>query len=100
MEWLVGSPGPVAPSPPSLILPVPPSTVKACLDLLVPWLHQYIDSLDANSATFCDVTLHGPFYAACQAVFYTLVFRHQAILEGSMRKGEQAGLWGMPGGSP
>ncbi|XP_023677431.1 RNA polymerase I-specific transcription initiation factor RRN3 isoform X2 [Paramormyrops kingsleyae] len=66
---------------------VPVVTVKACLDLLVPWLHQYIDSQDANSATFCDVTLHGPFYAACQAVFYTLVFRHQAILEGSMRKG-------------
>uniref|UniRef100_A0A8C9VMK2 RRN3 homolog, RNA polymerase I transcription factor n=1 Tax=Scleropages formosus TaxID=113540 RepID=A0A8C9VMK2_SCLFO len=64
---------------------VPVMTVKACLDLLVPWLHRYIDSQDSGS--FCDVTLHGPFYAACQAVFYTLVFRHRAILEGNMRKG-------------
>ncbi|KAL4659059.1 RNA polymerase I-specific transcription initiation factor RRN3-like [Arapaima gigas] len=64
---------------------VPVVTVKACLDLLVPWLHRYIDSQDSGS--FCDVMLHGPFYSACQAVFYTFVFRHQAILERNMRKG-------------
>ncbi|XP_012682722.2 RNA polymerase I-specific transcription initiation factor RRN3 [Clupea harengus] len=66
---------------------LPVATVRACLDLLVPWLHLYIDSQDANSRSFCDVTLHGPFYAACQAVFYTLVFRHRAIVEGNMKKG-------------
>ncbi|RXN01997.1 RNA polymerase I-specific transcription initiation factor RRN3 [Acipenser ruthenus] len=66
-------------------LPLP--TVKACLDLLVPWLHQYIDSQDAGSKAFCDVTLHGPFYATCQAVFYTLVFRHRQMVEGNLRKG-------------
>ncbi|XP_006637244.1 RNA polymerase I-specific transcription initiation factor RRN3 isoform X1 [Lepisosteus oculatus] len=63
------------------------TTVKACLDLLVPWLHRYIDSQDAGSRAFCDVSLHGPFYSACQAVFYTLIFRHQQILEGSLRQG-------------
>lgn len=62
-------------------------TVRACLDLLVPWLHLYIDSQDSGSKAFCDVSLHGPFYASCQAVFYTLIFRHKAILEGNMKKG-------------
>lgn len=66
---------------------LPISTVKACLDLLVPWLHLYIDSQDSGSKSFCDVNLHGSFYTACQAVFYTLIFRHNAILEGSMKKG-------------
>uniref|UniRef100_A0A8C1ENV3 RRN3 homolog, RNA polymerase I transcription factor n=2 Tax=Cyprinus carpio TaxID=7962 RepID=A0A8C1ENV3_CYPCA len=66
---------------------LPVSTVKACLDLLVPWLHLYIDSQDAGSKAFCDINLHGPFYTACQAVFYTLIFRHSAILEGNMKKG-------------
>uniref|UniRef100_A0A8C2BJ00 RRN3 homolog, RNA polymerase I transcription factor n=1 Tax=Cyprinus carpio TaxID=7962 RepID=A0A8C2BJ00_CYPCA len=67
---------------------LPVSTVKACLDLLVPWLHLYIDSQDAGSKAFCDINLHGPFYTACQAVFYTLIFRHSAILEGNMKKGQ------------
>ncbi|XP_077069211.1 RNA polymerase I-specific transcription initiation factor RRN3 [Siphateles boraxobius] len=66
---------------------LPVSTVKACLDLLVPWLHLYIDSQDTGSKAFCDINLHGPFYAACQAVFYTLIFRHNVILEGSLKKG-------------
>uniref|UniRef100_A0AAZ3SSL5 RRN3 homolog, RNA polymerase I transcription factor n=1 Tax=Oncorhynchus tshawytscha TaxID=74940 RepID=A0AAZ3SSL5_ONCTS len=62
-------------------------TVRACLDLLVPWLHLYIDSQDSGSRAYCDITLHGPFYNACQAVFYTLIFRHRSILEGNMKKG-------------
>ncbi|KAK2829688.1 hypothetical protein Q7C36_017678 [Tachysurus vachellii] len=66
---------------------VPIATVRACLDLLVPWLHLYIDTQDSGSKAFCDVSLHGPFYASCQAVFYTLIFRHKAIVEGSMKKG-------------
>uniref|UniRef100_A0A4W4G176 RRN3 homolog, RNA polymerase I transcription factor n=1 Tax=Electrophorus electricus TaxID=8005 RepID=A0A4W4G176_ELEEL len=66
---------------------LPVATVKACLDLLVSWLHLYIDSQDSGLKAFCDVSLHGPFYAACQAVFYTLIFRHKAILEGSMKAG-------------
>ncbi|MCJ8739011.1 hypothetical protein PDJAM_G00042450 [Pangasius djambal] len=66
---------------------IPIATVRACLDLLVPWLHLYIDSQDSGSKAFCDVSLHGPFYASCQAVFYTLIFRHRAILEGNMKKG-------------
>uniref|UniRef100_A0A4W5QMJ3 RRN3 homolog, RNA polymerase I transcription factor n=1 Tax=Hucho hucho TaxID=62062 RepID=A0A4W5QMJ3_9TELE len=66
---------------------LPVATVRACLDLLVPWLHLYIDSQDSGSRAYCDITLHGPFYNACQAVFYTLLFRHRSILEGNMKKG-------------
>ncbi|XP_026991720.1 RNA polymerase I-specific transcription initiation factor RRN3 [Tachysurus fulvidraco] len=66
---------------------IPIATVRACLDLMVPWLHLYIDSQDSGSKAFCDISLHGPFYASCQAVFYTLIFRHKAIVEGNMKKG-------------
>lgn len=67
---------------------VPVLTVRACLDLLLTWIHGYMDSQDASGRQVCcDISLHGPFYAACQAVFYTLVFRHRAILEPNMKKG-------------
>ncbi|XP_037545236.1 RNA polymerase I-specific transcription initiation factor RRN3 [Nematolebias whitei] len=67
---------------------VPVLSVRACLDLLVSWIHRYMDSQDSSGRQVCcDVSLHGPFYAACQAVFYTLIFRHRAILEVNMKKG-------------
>ncbi|XP_074052567.1 RNA polymerase I-specific transcription initiation factor RRN3 [Macrotis lagotis] len=66
---------------------VPIVTVKACLHLLVTWLHIYLDNQDAGTKAFCDVALHGPFYSACQAVFYTFVFRHKQLLDGNLRKG-------------
>uniref|UniRef100_A0A3B3ZGF4 Uncharacterized protein n=1 Tax=Periophthalmus magnuspinnatus TaxID=409849 RepID=A0A3B3ZGF4_9GOBI len=62
-------------------------TVRACLDLLVSWIHSYLDSQDSVDKQFCDLDLHGPFYSACQAVFYTLVFRHRAMLDGNMKRG-------------
>uniref|UniRef100_A0A672Z2L1 RRN3 homolog, RNA polymerase I transcription factor n=1 Tax=Sphaeramia orbicularis TaxID=375764 RepID=A0A672Z2L1_9TELE len=67
---------------------IPVLTVRACLDLLISWIHSYIDSQDSSDKqTFCDISLHGPFYSACQAVFYTLIFRHRAMLDGNMKKG-------------
>ncbi|CAL8272079.1 unnamed protein product [Lota lota] len=67
---------------------LPVVTVRACTDLLVQWIHGYIDSLDSSGRqACCDVTLHGPFYTACQAVFYALIFRHRTILEVNMKKG-------------
>uniref|UniRef100_A0A8C5GW83 RRN3 homolog, RNA polymerase I transcription factor n=2 Tax=Gouania willdenowi TaxID=441366 RepID=A0A8C5GW83_GOUWI len=67
---------------------VPVHTVRACLDLLLSWIHGYIHNQDGSgSPVCCDISLHGPFYAACQAAFYTLVFRHRALLEADMRKG-------------
>ncbi|KAM9784572.1 RNA polymerase I-specific transcription initiation factor RRN3 [Syngnathus typhle] len=67
---------------------IPVVTVRACLDLLIPWIHRYIDSQDSKGGqACCDISLHGPFYTACQAVFYTIIFRHGAILAGDMKKG-------------
>lgn len=67
---------------------VPVLTVRACLDLLLSWIHRYIDSQDSSGKqAYCDISLHGPFYTACQAVFYTLIFRHGGILGGNMKKG-------------
>ncbi|OXB57538.1 hypothetical protein ASZ78_009296 [Callipepla squamata] len=66
---------------------IPVVTVKACLDLLVNWLHKYIDNQDTGANAYCDVALHGPFYSACQAAFYTLIFRHKQLLDGNLRKG-------------
>ncbi|XP_041813280.1 RNA polymerase I-specific transcription initiation factor RRN3 [Chelmon rostratus] len=67
---------------------IPVLTVRACLDLLLSWIHHYIDSQDSSDRqACCDINLHGPFYTACQAVFYTLIFRHRGMLEGNMKKG-------------
>ncbi|KAM4656863.1 RNA polymerase I-specific transcription initiation factor RRN3 isoform 1-T1 [Amazona ochrocephala] len=66
---------------------IPVVTVKACLDLLVNWIHKYIDNQDKGANVYCDVALHGPFYSTCQVVFYTLIFRHKQLLDGNLRKG-------------
>ncbi|XP_054850799.1 RNA polymerase I-specific transcription initiation factor RRN3 isoform X2 [Eublepharis macularius] len=66
---------------------IPVVTVKACLELLVNWLHKYIDNQGTGSKAFCDIAVHGPFYATCQAVFYVVVFRHKQILDGNLKKG-------------
>ncbi|KAM9179286.1 RNA polymerase I-specific transcription initiation factor RRN3 isoform 1-T1 [Mergus octosetaceus] len=66
---------------------IPVVTVKACLDLLVNWMHKYIDNQDTGDNAYCDVALHGPFYSTCQAAFYTLIFRHKQLLDGNLRKG-------------
>nr|BAT46604.1 RRN3 RNA polymerase I transcription factor homolog [Tokudaia muenninki]BAT46632.1 RRN3 RNA polymerase I transcription factor homolog [Tokudaia muenninki]BBG62311.1 RRN3 RNA polymerase I transcription factor homolog [Tokudaia muenninki] len=66
---------------------IPLITVKSCLDLLVNWLHMYLDNQDSGTKAFCDVALHGPFYSTCQAVFYTFVFRHKQLLRGNLKEG-------------
>nr|XP_007984556.1 RNA polymerase I-specific transcription initiation factor RRN3 [Chlorocebus sabaeus] len=68
---------------------IPLITVKSCLDLLVNWLHIYLNNQDSGAKAFCDVALHGPFYSACQAVFYTFVFRHKQLLSGNLKEGLQ-----------
>ncbi|XP_077980326.1 RNA polymerase I-specific transcription initiation factor RRN3-like isoform X2 [Glandiceps talaboti] len=62
---------------------VPLSIVKATFDILLPWIHKYIDGQDGSTRSYPDVDIHGPFYSVCQAVFYTFVFRHKEFLESS-----------------
>ncbi|KAJ7305795.1 hypothetical protein JRQ81_010161 [Phrynocephalus forsythii] len=71
---------------------IPVVTVKACLDLLVNWLHMYINNQGTGPKALCDVAIHGPFYATCQAVFYVVIFRHQQILDGNLKKGNAINL--------
>nr|XP_002740429.1 PREDICTED: RNA polymerase I-specific transcription initiation factor RRN3-like [Saccoglossus kowalevskii] len=60
---------------------IPLSTVKAMFDVLIPWIHKYIDRQEGSSRSYPDVNLHGPFYSVCQAAFYIFVFRHKQLLE-------------------
>ncbi|KAK3717337.1 hypothetical protein QZH41_011568, partial [Actinostola sp. cb2023] len=59
---------------------LPISTVKVCVELLIHWIHCYIDVHDATCAG-PDAARHGPFYSVCQALFYMFVFRHRSLLE-------------------
>eukprot|EP00128_Syssomonas_multiformis_P019016 Colp12_sorted_trinity150504_noHs@25152 len=60
---------------------VPLRAVMACLDLMVPWLHRYADTHEAEAVvTAPNVEAHGVFYMVCQAVFYMFAFRHRELL--------------------
>jgi len=54
------------------------SAVKLYMDTLVAWVRRYIKHSPHSSRP--DVKRHGPFYSACQAVFYVFVYRHEDIL--------------------
>ncbi|XP_046855121.1 RNA polymerase I-specific transcription initiation factor RRN3-like [Xenia sp. Carnegie-2017] len=56
------------------------SMIKKCLNLLVSWIHRYIDNINCELA-YPDVDKHGPFYSLCQAVFYIYVYRHSCLLQ-------------------
>ncbi|ELT94357.1 hypothetical protein CAPTEDRAFT_221291 [Capitella teleta] len=57
------------------------SSVTACLDLLVAWIHNYIKN--SSDSVKVDIEHHGTFYSVCQALFYILVFRHKELLASS-----------------
>ncbi|XP_041363229.1 RNA polymerase I-specific transcription initiation factor RRN3-like [Gigantopelta aegis] len=60
------------------------STLKVVINLMVTWIHGYLDQASAD-AVQADITRHRPFYSACQAVFYVFCFRQKEIFE--MKKG-------------
>jgi len=53
--------------------------VKLYVDTMVAWIRRYIKHSPRSS--YPDVKRHGPFYSACQAVFYVFVHRHEDILQ-------------------
>lgn len=59
---------------------VPLSVVITSLELLVDWIHSYIDQFDASCGK-TDINKHGHFYSLCQATFYIFVFCHSKLLE-------------------
>jgi len=44
------------------------------------WTHRYIDLQDENSIR-ADRNKHGPFYSACQALFYIILYHYKSLLE-------------------
>jgi len=60
------------------------SGLMACLEKITGWIHAYINSSTAASAAAATSTkalaCHGPFYSACQAVFYMFAFRHEELV--------------------
>lgn len=56
------------------------SVVSTSLELLVNWIHSYIDDFDSTCGK-ADVNKHGHFYSLCQAAFYIFIFRHSELLD-------------------
>ena len=57
------------------------SEVLLALDVMSDWINEYIDNSCEAATLLADVAHHGPFYAACQALFYLLTFSHKTILQ-------------------
>merc|ERR1712029_458872 len=51
--------------------------VFSCLEKVSQWIHSYIAMATGQSNP--SLTAHAPFYAACQALFYMFVFRHEEL---------------------
>jgi len=53
------------------------------LKQLVNWIHDYMNRDSSSACDYMAVNLdiHGPFYSACQAVFYIIAFRHTDLAQ-------------------
>ena len=49
----------------------------SCLEKVSGWIHAYAAAAGAGAVP--SLVAHGPFYAACQALFYMFVFRHEEL---------------------
>jgi len=61
----------------------PVTLVMSYLDRLTNWTLTYIKSRESQCGgldfMFTDLSRHGPFYSACQAIFYVFAFRHTEL---------------------
>jgi len=57
--------------------------VLAHLGRLSSWAHSYVRTRESQDCgldfMYTDLAKHGPFYSACQAIFYIFAFRHQEL---------------------
>jgi len=62
---------------------VTPQQVLGHLNRLSSWAHSYVRARDSQDSgldfMYTDLARHGPFYSACQAIFYIFAFRHQEL---------------------
>jgi RNA polymerase I-specific transcription initiation factor RRN3 len=65
---------------------VPITTCVATLQLMVTWLHNYIEKTCTNKpngsiSTINYLDLHRTFYSLCQTVFYVIIFRNRQLFQ-------------------
>lgn len=60
-------------------------TLKRWISRLSSFAHEYLSSKsEACHWANVNILAHGPFYAACQAIFYVFAFRHFELIYGNM----------------
>ncbi|ODM89282.1 RNA polymerase I-specific transcription initiation factor RRN3 [Orchesella cincta] len=62
-------------------------TLKRWISRLATYAHEYLDSKSTSSLSHwsnVNIHAHAPFYAVCQAIFYTFAFRHFELVYGNM----------------
>lgn len=62
-------------------------TLRRWISRLTTFAHEYLNSKSSSANSHwsnVNVHAHGPFYAACQAIFYTFVFRHFELAYGNV----------------
>lgn len=64
---------------------IPITTCVATLQLMIKWIHSYIEKNGNNSNTL-NFDLHRTFYALCQTVFYVIIFRNRQLFNNSDSK--------------
>lgn len=56
-------------------------TLKSVLQQLTNWIHTYISTQDGLECVNSDLRTHSVFYSMCQALFYTVTFRHKELVK-------------------
>lgn len=56
------------------------------LQQLAAWIHSYIAAQNTLECVNSDIRVHAVFYAVCQALFYTVTFRHRELLSSRKSK--------------
>ncbi|XP_068216659.1 RNA polymerase I-specific transcription initiation factor RRN3-like [Palaemon carinicauda] len=56
--------------------------VHSCLESIRDWCNEYLDAQEKiPERNYEDLKLHGPFYSACQTMFYVFTFRYKQYTE-------------------
>jgi len=68
----------------------------AHLTKLTTWCHSYVRNKEEEDSRidfmYTDLARHGPFYSACQAIFYIFAFRHEDLTSSTRRMKVMQGL--------
>merc|ERR1711953_200195 len=59
------------------------SILRSYLKRITDWIHLYLNNRTSdNDHCIVDLQVHGPFYAASQALLYMLAFRYEELVQG------------------